>query len=65
MKTKNKILTAFCLLFATLLVAPVDGYSAVKKVRAKSSKSKSSKSSKKKNKLTVGDERASTRATTT
>ena len=63
MKTKNKILTAFCLLFATLLVAPVDGYSAVKKVRAKSSRSKSSKSSKKKNKLTVGDERASTRAT--
>lgn len=63
MKTKNKILTAFCLLFATLLVAPVDGYSAVKKVRAKSSKSKSSKSSKKKNKLTVDDERASTRAT--
>lgn len=63
MKTKNKILTAFCLLLATLLVAPVDGYSAVKKVRAKSSRSKSSKSSKKKNKLTVGDERASTRAT--
>lgn len=63
MKTKNKILTAFCLLFATLLVAPVDGYSAVKKVRAKSSRSKSSKSSKKKNKLTVDDERASTRAT--
>lgn len=63
MKTKNKILTAFCLLLATLLVAPVDGYSAVKKVRAKSSRSKSSKSSKKKNKLTVGDERASARAT--
>lgn len=63
MKTKNKILTAFCLLLATLLVVPVDGYSAVKKVRAKSSRSKSSKSSKKKNKLTVGDERASTRAT--
>lgn len=63
MKTKNKILTAFCLLLATLLVAPVDGYSAVKKTRAKSSRSKSSKSSKKKNKLTVGDERASTRAT--
>lgn len=63
MKTKNKILTAFCLLLATLLVAPGDGYSAVKKVRAKSSRSKSSKSSRKKNKLTVGDERASTRAT--
>ena len=63
MKTKNNILTAFCLLLATLLVAPVDGYSAVKKTRAKSSRSKSSKSSKKKNKLTVGDERASTRAT--
>ena len=63
MKTKNKILTAFCLLLATLLVAPVDGCSAVKKVRAKSSRSKSSKSSKKKNKLTVGDERASARAT--